>query len=51
MECIEVDDVAACPVPQKIVNSATTCASQKNNFQENIPGTRVGRISETNHKR
>ena len=51
VECIEVDDVAACSIPQKIVNSSTTYASHRNNHQEHIEGARIGRNNEANLKR
>ena len=51
VECIAVDDPAACPVPQKIVNLATTCTSQRNNFPETIQGTRIERECDAIHKR
>ena len=51
VECLEVEDVAACPVPQKIVNSAIACASQRNNLQDANNGERNGRNIETKHLR
>ena len=51
VECLEVEDVAACPVPQKIVNSSISCTSQRNNFHESIAGPRNLTEGENKHQR
>ena len=51
VECLEVEDAAACPVPQKLVNSSIACVPQRNILQEQHQGTRNGRDCTTNLQR
>ena len=51
VECLKVQDVASCPVPQKIVNSTIGYAPQRSNFQESVHGSRSGREGDSTHQR